>query len=279
MRKVRHVFRGQATQDGAGVRLHRVFGYHEIPQLDPFLMLDFFDSENPADYIKGFLWHPHRGIETITFLYEGQIDHGDSLGNRGSILSGDCQWMTAGSGIIHQEMPQSAPLMLGFQLWANLAAQQKMTNPAYHEIKAADIESYEKEGVTIRIIAGRFDDIEGPDLRPDIRACFLDLSLSSHAVFERPTQPEDTYIALLVRGEATFDLEGSPESQPGSALLFDQGTAIRLQAGIQGARILLISGTPLGEPIAWGGPIVMNTEEELELAFREYQNGTFLKHP
>lgn len=278
IRLVKTIIRGRDTTDGAGVRLRRIFGYNEVPLFDPYLMLDFFDSENPDDYVKGFPWHPHRGIETITFLFEGEIDHGDSLGNSGVIRSGDCQWMTAGSGIIHQEMPIASKHMLGFQLWANLPAVDKMVEPAYHEIKADDLVTLEDETAAVRIIAGSYKGKTGKMQRHDINARMLDVNIKPESVWTLDTDYSDKVFALLVRGEAVFAPGSQAESRPGGAILFDSGDSLKITSGTEGARILVVSGTPINEPVAWGGPIVMNTQEELRQAFREYQEGSFIRH-
>lgn len=277
-RKIHTIIRGRDTTDGAGVHLRRVFANGEIPLFDPFLMLDFFDSENPSDYTNGFPWHPHRGIETITFLFEGVIEHGDSLGNAGVIESGDCQWMTAGSGIIHQEMPKASPRMLGFQLWANLPAKDKMVDPAYHEIKADDVVQVEDSLSTVRIIAGSYSGTKGLSLRTDLEANMLDVLIKPDCTWELPTDPEHKVFALLVRGSASFAPGQSEESRPGGAILYESGDRIEITAAAEGARVLVVSGKPIGEPVAWGGPIVMNTQEELRLAFKEFREGTFIKH-
>ena len=281
-RRIQAIQQGNLTSDGAGVRLRRVFGYHDVPRFDPFLMLDYFDSTNPDDYIKGFPWHPHRGIETITFLFAGKIKHGDSLNNNGLIGDGDCQWMTAGSGIIHQEMPQISPHLWGVQLWANLRARDKMTRPRYLEITAAKVPQTELDGSRIRIIGGRCAGIRGPAQRPDIDASFLDIAIGPHQAFQIAKGPEQRVLALLAQGKADFDGQTPPVDQPGSVVLYETGPAageqIRIAAAANGARILLVSGQPIGEPVAWGGPIVMNTKEELDQAFREYRNGSFIKN-
>ena len=278
IRLVKTIIRGRDTTDGAGVKLRRIFGYNEVPLFDPYLMLDFFDSDNPEDYTKGFPWHPHRGIETITFLFEGEIDHGDSLGNSGVIRSGDCQWMTAGSGIIHQEMPIAAERMLGFQLWANLHAADKMTEPAYHEIKSEDLVQSEDDKAIVRIIAGSYNGKTGKMIRNDINARMLDVKILPDTVWTLDTDYNEKVFALLVRGQAVFAPGSEAESRPGGAILYDSGDSLKITSGPEGARILVVSGIPIGEPVAWGGPIVMNTQEELKQAFKEYQEGTFIKH-
>jgi quercetin 2,3-dioxygenase len=290
-RRVASYHQGNLTSDGAGVKLRRVFGHPDVPGFDPFLMLDFFDSRNPEDYAAGFPWHPHRGIETVTFLLAGHIEHGDSLGNTGIIGDGDCQWMTAGSGIIHQEMPKPSGHLLGIQLWVNLPASAKMTRPRYQEIAAATIPEKTIEGGRVRIICGSYATVRGPASRPDIGASFLDVTLEPAKLFKIAKEPDHRVFALLVAGSAKFDDVSEENGQTGSVALYasrlpGQAAAsgeispaepVQIQAGEQGARFLLISGKPIGEPVAWGGPIVMNTQQELALAFQEYRNGKFIK--
>ncbi|HBP37691.1 MAG TPA: pirin family protein [Clostridiales bacterium] len=280
-RRIQAVQQGVMTSDGAGVKLRRVFGYHDVPRFDPYLMLDYFDSRHPEDYILGFPWHPHRGIETITFLFSGQIEHDDSLGNNGIIGDGDCQWMTAGSGIIHQELPKPSPHLWGIQLWANLKAAGKMTLPRYLEITAAKIPQVERYGCKVRIIGGSFAGVSGAAKRPDIDACLLDVAMPPDKEFRIEKDPRQQVFALLAGGQAEFDGQSPAADQPGSVILYEHGPEaggqIRIYSGTDGARFLLVSGQPIGEPVAWGGPIVMNTREELDLAFQEYKNGTFIK--
>lgn len=276
-RKIKKIVSGINTTDGAGVHLKRVFGFHQIPLFDPYLMLDFFNSKNPADYTKGFPWHPHRGIETITFLFEGNIEHQDSLGNKGIINGGDCQWMTAGSGIIHQELPLPSESMLGIQLWANLPANMKMTAPKYKEIKSADVPLYQDENSSIRVIAGEYKSYKGLVQREDIGAVFLDVQIDANSEFVYDTIYDHKVFALLVKGSAVFSGEANSVNELGSAILYDKGDSVRITSNEEGARFLLVSGKPINEPIAWGGPIVMNTQEELDTAFKEYDNGTFIK--
>ena len=280
-RRIQAVQQGEMTSDGAGVKLRRVFGYRDVPRFDPYLMLDFFDSRHPEDYIQGFPWHPHRGIETITFLFSGQIEHGDSLGNSGVIGDGDCQWMTAGSGIIHQELPRLSPHLWGIQLWANLKAANKMTRPRYQEITVASIPQAERFGCLVRIIGGSFAGVGGAAQRPDIDACPLDIQMPPDKEFRIEKDPSQQVFALLAGGQAEFDGQTPAVGKQGSVILYERGpqagSQIRICSGPDGARFLLVSGQPIGEPVAWGGPIVMNTREELDLAFREYKNGTFIK--
>ncbi|MBN1241280.1 MAG: pirin family protein [Spirochaetales bacterium] len=275
-RDVRRVVTGRPAVDGAGVRLVRVIGARDVEEFDPFLMLDAFDSTDPDDYVKGFPWHPHRGIETVTFLASGLIEHGDSLGNKGSIVAGGCQWMTAGSGIIHQEMPKAAPRMLGLQLWLNMPAADKMKAPAYHDLVAERVPAVRGTGWTVRVIGGEFAGTRGAMRGGFVDATMLDIALEPGAVLEIPARPGDTCFAYLMEGQVSVD-QGEPlESR--RALLFEDGDAVRLMGhGTALARCVLFSGTPLREPIAWGGPIVMNTREELERAFAEIDEGTFIK--
>lgn len=278
IRKIRRIVTGSPATDGAGVRLVRVLGHRDVRDFDPFLLLDAFDSTNPDDYIRGFPWHPHRGIETVTYLVSGIIEHGDSLGNKGTIGDGDCQWMTAGSGIIHQEMPKPAARMLGVQLWVNLPAKDKMTNPTYRDLGSKDIPVVEDGTVTVRPVCGSYKGVPGPFQGDYVRPQFLDIAVQAAADFTLPTDPESSVFVYLLAGAASFPNDGEGQVVPEkSAVLFSPGDYLRLQAGPAGVRLLLISGRPLKEGIAWGGPIVMNTQEELDLAFRELDAGTFIK--
>jgi len=284
LRKVRKTVRGKATVDGAGVRLVRVLGYHDTKDFDPFLMLDAFDSTNPDDYIKGFPWHPHRGIETITYLVQGCIEHGDSLGNTGSIHDGDCQWMTAGSGIIHQEMPQASPRMLGAQLWLNLPAVEKMAEPAYGDIQMADVPVVEDDGARVHIVAGHYRGTPGAFKGRHIKATYLDVELAAGRDWSLENDPAETLFIYIMYGSGSFDPDGgephgSELCDDRQAILFGTGDLFHIKAGEAGIRFLLMAGQPLGEPVAWGGPIVMNTREELAQAFRELDNNTFIRHP
>lgn len=281
LRKVIHVTKGVAAVDGAGVKLVRVLGYQNAEDYDPFLMLDAFDSENPADYTKGFPWHPHRGIETITYLIHGDIEHGDSLGNSGSILDGECQWMTAGSGIIHQEMPKASNRMLGAQLWLNLPAKDKMTQPSYGDIKAEDVPVINENGTKVHVIAGAYGGHQGAFEGNYIKATYLDVELPAKQQWCFTNDPKNTLFIYLFQGKAILD----PDQQHAEdwmdekqAILFGPGDTFWIQAGEQDVRFILLSAKPLKEPIAWGGPIVMNTKEELDRAFQELDNHTFIKH-
>jgi redox-sensitive bicupin YhaK (pirin superfamily) len=280
-RKIHRVIKSKPTLEGAGVHLNRAFGFSEPRSFDPFLLLDDFRSEILDDYIKGFPWHPHRGIETITYMLTGKVEHGDSMGNSGVIEPGDVQWMTAGSGIIHQEMPKGDLYgrMGGFQLWANLPAKQKMMEPRYREVKSSQIPLVTATGgVSIRIISGEVDGTRGPvqDIITDPE--YLDISLPAGAEFYHPTQAGHTVLAYVIEGQAYFDQEKKTRVENRYLVQFEAGEQVVASAPDVPARFLLISGKPIGEPVAWFGPIVMNTEEELQTAFDEYRDGTFIKH-
>lgn len=275
-RTIEKIVTGRHQTDGAGVHLVRVLSRSNVRDFDPFLMLDAFDSVNPEDYVLGFPWHPHRGIETVTYLIHGDIEHGDSLGNKGSIRDGCCQWMTAGSGIIHQEMPKACPKMLGVQLWLNLPAKDKMTAPQYRDIQAHLIPRIEEEGCTTGIISGHYKGTEGPTKGDYVPMTFLDVQMAPGASWSMETEEGHTLFTYIVEGSGSFD-DAAQEQQAKRALLFGDGAELAVQAGQQGMRFLLCCAKPLGEPVAWGGPIVMNTQEELELAFAEIDRGTFLK--
>lgn len=273
-RTVKNIFKSRPTLEGAGVRLHRVFGYHQVPLFDPFLMLDHFGSRNPEDYIKGFPWHPHRGIETVTYMLTGQVEHGDSLGNTGVINSGDLQWMTAGSGIIHQEMPKYYNgLLEGLQLWVNLPAEKKMTQPRYRGIIGNQIPMVRHEDATLKVIAGKIADTQGPvtDLMVDIE--YFDVTLSKGKEFTRTTKKGSTAFLYIISGSGSIQ-ETTIASHHG--VLLSDGDSVRITADDM-LRFLFITGKPLKEPVAWGGPIVMNTEAELQQAFKELDEGTFVK--
>jgi redox-sensitive bicupin YhaK (pirin superfamily) len=299
LRTIKKVWKSQPTIEGAGVHLKRAFGLHEVPQLDPFLLLDVFSSNNPVDYRQGFPWHPHRGIETITYILAGDVEHGDSLGNRGIISAGDVQWMTAGSGIIHQEMPKGdrEQRMAGFQLWANLPASHKMMEPRYREVKRDDIPVVTTaDGATVRAICGEVAGVRGPVREIVTDPTYLDVSLPSGNTFTHPVKAGHTVFAYVFEGEASFD-PGRDACAPevvdvndfdvarprvcgaDTLVLYGPGDRIAVTSEAQPVRFLLVAGRPLKEPIAWHGPIVMNTQEELLTAFREYENGTFVKAP
>lgn len=277
IRSIKKVVEGQMKADGAGVKLVRVFGYHDVKAFDPFLMLDAFDSYNPEDYTKGFPWHPHRGIETVTYLIEGNVEHGDSLGNKGNILNGDCQWMTAGSGIIHQEMPKASDRMLGVQLWLNLPARDKMTAPKYRDITAAMIPIIEDQGSLIRIISGYYNGVPGAIEGDYVKPLFMDVKINGSCEWSLDTEKDSTLFIYIVEGEGCFDGETQTYISEKRAVLFNDGETFWVKASDRGVRFLIFSGKPLGEPIAWGGPIVMNTKDELDLAFRELDEGAFIK--
>jgi redox-sensitive bicupin YhaK (pirin superfamily) len=297
-RTVRKIVHAKPTIEGAGVHLKRVFGFHQAPEFDPFLLLDDFRSDDLRKYRSGFPWHPHRGIETITYVLRGRVAHGDSLGNQGVIAGGDVQWMTAGSGIIHQEMPDGddSGMLSGFQLWANLPASQKMAPPRYREIKRDQIpEVLTESGCRVRVIAGEFEDAAGPVSDVVINPEYLDVSMPPQAEFRFQTPVDRTILAYVIEGNGNFsggedpyefEVEGSNyfdmrrEALVGDTGLvhFTDGEYLLASAGAAGMRFLLLSGNPLGEPVAWHGPIVMNTQKELQTAFEEYRQGTFLKH-
>lgn len=277
IRKISKITKGVPGVDGAGVKLVRVFGYHDTKDYDPFLMLDAFDSDNPEDYVKGFPWHPHRGIETITYLIEGEIEHGDSLGNKGVIRGGDCQWMTAGSGIIHQEMPKASKRMLGAQLWLNLPAKDKMTKPKYGDIKKENVPVIQEEGSKVHIIAGSYQGIAGAFEGNYVKADYLDVELDADAVWNYDTEEKATLFLYILYGGGKFDPDVEETVTAKQAVLFKDGDKLYVKAADKGIRFLLFAAESLKEPIAWGGPIVMNTKEELELAFRELDENTFIK--
>ena len=297
IRPIKSIIQSQPTIEGAGVKLRRAFGFGTTAEFDPFLLLDDFRNDNPQDYRAGFPWHPHRGIETITYVLNGAVQHGDSLGNRGTLGAGDVQWMTAGSGILHQEMPQGDERgrMHGFQLWANLPASLKMTDPRYQDIVGRDIpEVVDDDGTRVRVICGSFWGKTGPvegvaaDPRyldvwvPPLLRKTLPVESSRHAfayVFEGSGSFRDASAPRAVRTEWVGDASGTPELTGNRSLvLFDTGDEITVQAGDAGIRFLLVSGRPIAEPVAWRGPIVMNTEAELRRAYAELHDGTFIKH-
>ena len=275
-RLVQREVTGHATEDGAGVKLTRVLGIKTVEDFDPFLMLDAFDSTNPDDYTKGFPWHPHRGIETVTYLIEGDIEHKDSMGNSGSIRAGDCQWMTAGSGIIHQEMPQPCERMLGAQLWINLPAKDKMARPAYNSIVAAEVPSIKEEGALVKVVAGEYKGKAGAFSGEYVDASYLDVVLEPGAEWEYTSIPENTLFVYIYSGGGRFDDSGR-EYPLKRALLLSHGEKVKAIAGSEGVGFLLLTAKALHEPVAWGGPIVMNSEDELQEAFRELDEDTFVK--
>lgn len=284
-RTVRKVWMSVPTIEGAGVHLKRVFGFHQVPQLDPFLLLDHFQSENPEDYKKGFPWHPHRGIETITYVLDGDVEHADSLGNKGVITSGDIQWMTAGSGIIHHEMPRgdAKGRMWGFQLWANLPKSDKMMDPRYRDVNSSAIPVVKTpEGATVRVVSGHVGDVAGPVQEIKIDPEYLDVTLPAHGVFTHSVKDSHNVFAFVVEGDGYFDPSDRDQKKrsavEGEIILYGKGNTVIVTAGSRPLRFLLIGGKPLNEPVAWYGPIVMNTQDELQTAFDEFQKGTFVKH-
>ena len=268
-RQIKKILKSVPTIEGAGVHLKRAFGFYDVPQLDPFLLLDDFRSDNPDYYIKGFPWHPHRGIETITYMLDGLVEHGDSMGNKGVISPGGVQWMTAGSGVIHQEMPKGNKkgLMGGFQLWANLPASRKMMDPRYRDVKKATIPEITLDnGTKIKIICGEVNNVEGPVKDIVIEPEYLDVAIPPDASFRHPVKSGHTVFAYVIEGDKSESL-----------IIFDDGDEVLITTKDKSMRFLLVSGKPIKEPIAWYGPIVMNTQQELKLAFEEYQNGNFIK--
>jgi redox-sensitive bicupin YhaK (pirin superfamily) len=299
LRPVKRVIEAQPTMEGAGVKLRRAFGFGSTSEFDPFLLLDDFRNDRPADYLAGFPWHPHRGIETITYVLAGTVNHADSLGNKGALGAGDVQWMTSGSGILHQEMPKGDPKgrMHGFQLWANLPSRLKMTSPRYQDVTSSEIpEVTDDDGTRVRVICGEFWGKAGPvdgiaadpsylDVWvPAGRRKTLRVETSRHAfayVFEGSGSFRGASEPFGVLTEKDGPVETVAREQTGnrSLVLFDSGDEVTVQAGHEGIRFLLVSGKPIEEPVAWYGPIVMNTEEELRRAVRELNDGTFIKSP
>jgi redox-sensitive bicupin YhaK (pirin superfamily) len=275
-RTIREVYEAKAAIEGAGVHLHRGFGYPELPKFDPFLLFDDFSSENPADYLPGFPRHPHRGIETVTYILGGEVRHRDSTGTSGSITKGDVQWMTAGSGIMHEEMPQGERGLKGFQLWVNLPKKDKMMNPRYQEVKSKEIPevSYGKNSV-VRVIAGNLRDINAPI--DDIMAepIYLDIDVKEAEEIDLPILQSHNAFLYVFEGE--INVSGKRVKEGHVALLNRDGGDLNVKVGSSGARFLLAAGKPLGEPIAWYGPIVMNSRDELELAVSDLQTGNFVK--
>ncbi|MDA8079232.1 MAG: pirin family protein [Nitrospiraceae bacterium] len=297
-RKIQKIWKSRPAIEGAGVHLKRAFGYYQVPQLDPFLLLDDFHADDPRYYLPGFPWHPHRGIETITYMLHGAVEHGDSMGNSGVISPGDLQWMTAGSGIIHQEMPKGGKdrLLWGFQLWANLPSRQKMMAPSYREVKSSQIpEVTLASGTSIRIICGAVEGKKGPVTGIVIDPEYLDVSVPEGADFAHPVTSGHNVFAYVIEGKGYFDEERNPFAHevvgdnyfdlkrdclcgPETLVLYQrEGKEVVITAKESLLRFLLISGRPIGEPVAWYGPIVMNTQEELQIAFEEYEKGAFIK--
>lgn len=298
IRPVQKISQSVPTLEGAGVHLRRAFGFGKTEDFDPFLLFDDFRGDDPSDYLKGFPWHPHRGIETITYVLAGSVEHRDSLGNHGSIQAGQIQWMTAGCGIIHQEMPEGAPdgKMHGFQLWANLPSSLKMTRPRYQEFSAPEMpEVIDDDGTRVKIICGEFWGRRGPVEGIAADPHYLDITVPAGTKRSLAIETTRHAFAYVIEGEGRFadasdplpvptDQVGEVSGEPGqevenrSLVLFDQGDEIVVKATDADLRFLLASGRPLREPVAWQGPIVMNTREELQQAFAEYRQGTFLKH-
>jgi hypothetical protein len=297
LRPIKRLSQAKPTIEGAGVHLRRAFGFGNTTEFDPFLLLDDFRNDVPEDYLAGFPWHPHRGIETVTYVLAGTVEHGDSMGNHGAIAAGDVQWMTAGSGIIHQEMPKGDPegRMHGFQLWANLPAALKMTAPRYQEVKAAEVPLVQDDdGTAVRIVCGSFWGKKGPVEGIAADPTYLDVSVPPRLRRTLPVETTRHAFAYVFFGDGKFCNASGPLAVPTEAVgwadtkpptkadnrslvLFDQGDEIEVQAGEDGVRFLLVSGKPLVEPVAWYGPIVMNTQAELRQAFEELERGTFLK--
>ena len=297
LRPIKRLIKSKPTIEGAGVHLRRAFGFGNTSDFDPFLLLDDFRNDNPKDYLAGFPWHPHRGIETITYVLAGTVEHGDSLGNRGSIDAGDVQWMTAGSGIIHQEMPKgdTKGQMHGFQLWANLPSSKKMMSPRYQEVKAMEIpEAIEDDGTKARVVCGSFWGKRGPVEGIETDPIYVDVTVPPGKRKKLPVETTRQAFAYVFAGAGKFCNASGPlavpteglgwgdttppkEAENRSLVLFDRGDEVEVQAGEEGIRFLLVSGKPLQEPVAWYGPIVMNTQEELQNAFAELQKGTFLR--
>jgi redox-sensitive bicupin YhaK (pirin superfamily) len=296
IRNVKRLVKSKPTVEGAGVRLRRAFGFGATAETDPFLLLDDFRNDRPQDYEAGFPWHPHRGIETITYVLAGTVEHGDSMGNRGSIGAGDIQWMTAGRGIVHQEMPQgdAQGRMHGFQLWANLPSSLKMTTPRYQDVKAADVPvARDDDGSEVRIVCGGYRGLRGPVDDVAAQPVYLDVSVPAGTRKVLPVETTRNAFAYVFAGAGKFCNASEPLAVPTEAaqwddttppaeadnrtlVLFDRGDEVEVRAGDEGIRFLLVSGQPLEEPVAWYGPIVMNTQEELQHAFEQLQQGTFL---
>jgi len=297
IRPIKRLVKAKPTLEGAGVHLRRAFGFGDTSDFDPFLLLDDFRNDRPEDYLAGFPWHPHRGIETITYVLAGTVEHGDSIGNRGTLAGGDVQWMTAGRGIFHQEMPRGdrEGRMHGFQLWANLPSALKMTAPRYQDVKAADIPSVmEDDGTQVRVVCGTFRDTTGPVEGIAAEPIYLDVSVPAGRRKILPIETTRHAFAYVFAGSGKFCNASGPLTVPTEGVgwadttppaaadnrtlvLFDRGDEVAVQVGDEGIRFLLVSGKPLHEPVAWYGPIVMNTQEELRQAFEELQQGTFIK--
>ncbi len=295
-RRIRKVFASKPTIEGAGVHLRRAFGFEEVEQFDPFLLLDDFRATNPAAYLPGFPWHPHRGIETITYMLAGRVEHGDSMGNAGVIGVGDVQWMTAGGGIIHQEMPKGREdgVMGGFQLWANLPASHKMMEPRYRGIEAEEIPEVGVGDARVKVVAGKLGEVRGPVRDVVTNPEYFDVTLAAESEFTHAAPAGHTAIAYVIDGKGYFDDRRDPYEYPAEGanyfdlareclidsehlVLYGDGDSLTVTTRQSPVRFLLFTGQPLGEPIAWYGPIVMNTQEELRVAFQELRDGNFIK--
>jgi quercetin 2,3-dioxygenase len=277
-RKLERVIQSRRTMEGAGVLLQRVFGFDEEGAFDPFLLLDFFGSDKQEDYVKGFPWHPHRGMETVTYMVEGTVEHADSIGNSGVIESGDIQWMTAGSGIIHQEMPRPYHgTVRGFQLWVNLPSTHKMMKPRYQDIPADTVPLVDLGNVEVKVLAGNFCGTEGPVKDIVANPLYLDITVAEKSSFITVVDPEHTVFAFVFEGSGYFDDPQTTLVNSGQLAHLVDGDTIKITTGDSPVRFLLVTGKPLREPVAWHGPIVMNTQEEVTTAFREFREGTFVK--
>lgn len=274
-RTIRKVVTGTAQYDGAGVKLTRVISYPDVKEFDPFLMLDAFDSYDSADYLKGFPLHPHRGIETVTYLINGNIEHKDSLGNKGTISDGGCQWMTAGGGILHEEMPKSSDRMLGVQLWLNLPKKDKMTEPKYRDITSDMVPKIHENGCEIGIISGNYMGTSGAVQGDHVKMLFLDVNMKAGSKWQLETNKDSTLFVYILEGEGWFESSYDNLISSKRAVLFNNGEELFSAASDKGLRFLVFSGIKLEEPIAWGGPIVMNTQKELKDAFQDISDGTF----
>lgn len=277
IRKIKSIRNAEATLEGAGVYLKRAFGYYQQPEYDPFLMLDDFRNDDPDKYLPGFPWHPHRGIETITYMLEGAAEHGDSLGNHGVIHKGEVQWMTAGSGIIHQEMPKpnKKGRMYGFQLWTNLPAKEKMCKPRYRDLRAKDLPVVRTpEGASVKIISGEFNGVRGPVEDIFVQPHYYDVRLSEKSNLSLPTAPGFTCFIYVYSGTCFTSATKLGNTQ---LVLFADGDKVEISTQDTECSFLFLCGKPLGEPVAWRGPIVMNTREEIRLAFQELEQGNFIK--
>jgi hypothetical protein len=275
-RKIKELFESHTVLEGAGVRLNRVFAQPEVPKFDPFLLLDDFGSDNPDDYMKGFPWHPHRGIETVTYMKSGKVEHQDSLGNKGVIRAGDVQWMTAGSGIVHQEMPQPTETTLkGLQLWINLPKENKMSQPRYRGLEKKDIPETNKENCSVKIIAGEWNGVQGPAQHLHVDVRYFDIALAEGGVFFYSIPKHFTVFVYVYEGSVLIGNDAIVDSQ--YAALTNEGNSLELRSKEGRAQCILVAGEPIGEPIAWGGPIVMNTDAEVQQAFWEFQNNEFIK--